>query len=115
MFLYIQDPYGNKIIEKGDKRVSMETEGKSRKCLYCGNYEGYYKKGLHHFESIKQGYCSELKKIVSNKDGCMCWRSSRYRCGLRKRVATRALYEILTQISAIRQIFEESEEERKNL
>lgn len=42
----------------------MSDEVKSKKCLYCGNYEGYYTKGLCHFESIKKGRCQIRDQIV---------------------------------------------------
>ena len=93
----------------------MEEKQKRKKCLYCGNYESYYIKGLRRFESIKKGCCQMLDKIVDNNYGCENWKSSSRRHYLRKRVATRALYEILIDISAIRQILQESQEEGKNL
>lgn len=95
--------------------MNEEKEKKCNRCLYCGNYEGYYKKGLHRFESIKQGLCSKHNKIVSNKDCCEFWRTSSRRFYFRKKVASRALYEILMDISAIRQILEENQDEGENL
>lgn len=92
-----------------------ENEVKSKKCLYCGNYEGYYTKELCHFESIKKGRCQIRDQIVNNNFGCENWRSRFRRVNFRKRVATRALYEILMDISAIRQILQESQNEEKNL
>ena len=92
-----------------------EEKQKSKKCLYCGNYESYYIKGLRRFESIKKGRCKMLDKIVDNNYGCENWKSSSRKYYLRKRVATRALYEIIIDISAIRQILQESQDEGKNL
>ena len=88
-----------------------ENEQKGKKCCYCGNFEGYYTKGLRRYDKTKQGFCSEHHKIVENQDCCECWR----RHLVRNRVASRALYEILMDISAIRQIIQENEEEKKNL
>ncbi len=95
--------------------MSEENEGKSKKCLHCGNYEGYYTKGLCRFESIKKGRCQMLDKIVDYNFSCENWKSSYRRFYFRKKVATRALYEILMDISAIRQILQESEDEGKML
>ncbi|PWM50620.1 MAG: hypothetical protein DBX39_03085 [Bacillota bacterium] len=93
----------------------QEEERKRKKCLYCGNFEGYYTKGLHCFDRTKQGYCREHDKIVNNQDFCEFWKTSRRRYLVRRRAVSRALYEILTEISAIRQIMQECEDEGKNL
>lgn len=90
-------------------------EQKSKKCCYCGNFEGYYTKGLRRYEKSKQGFCSQHRKIVENQDCCECWKKNSKRHSARNRVASRALYEILMDISAIRQIIQENEEENKNL
>ena len=96
-------------------KMSEEKENKCKKCLYCGNYEGYYTKGLRRFESIKKGHCQMSDKIVDHNSGCENWRSSYRKFNFRKRVATRALYEILMDLSTIRQILQESQDEGKNL
>jgi len=90
-------------------------EQKSKKCCYCGNFEGYYTKGLRRYEKSKQGFCSQHRKIVENQNCCECWKKNSKRYSARYRVASRALYEILMDISAIRQIIQENEEENKNL
>ena len=93
----------------------QEEDRKKKECLYCGNFEGYYTKALRCFERTKQGYCRELDKIVNNQDSCEFWKPNRRRYLMRRRAASRALYEILTEISAIRQIMQECEDEGKNL
>ena len=95
--------------------MNKENQTKRKKCMYCSNYEGYYIKGLRHFESIKKGYCSNHCKIVSNNDGCECWKTRARRYYARKRAVSRALYEILMDISAIRQIMLEDKDEGDNL
>ncbi len=95
--------------------MEEETTKKSRKCVYCGHYEGYYTKGLHRFERAKQGFCKQHEKIVENGNTCECWETNRRRFYFRKRVISRALYEMLMDISAIRQIIQEEQEERGNL
>lgn len=87
------------------------TKTKSEKCVYCGRYERYYTKGLYHFNRTKLGFCSRYDKIVGNNDSCDYWESNRRRYCMRKKAASRALYEILTEISAIRQIFHENRED----
>lgn len=95
--------------------MEEETTKKSRKCVYCGHYEGYYTKGWHRFERAKQGFCKQHEKIVENGNTCECWETNRRRFYFRKRVISRALYEMLMDISAIRQIIQEEQEERGNL
>lgn len=95
--------------------MSEENVNKCRKCTYCGNYDRYYVKGLHHFESIRKGYCNKHCKIVANGDSCEYWKTASHKHYLRKRVASRALYEILMDISAIRQILQESQDEEEHL
>ena len=95
--------------------MQEESERKKQKCLYCGNFEGYYTKVLHCFLRTKQGICRQQGEIVNNQGTCEFWKTSRRRYSFRKRAVSRALYEILTEISVIRQIMQESEDEGKNL
>ena len=94
--------------------MSEDNKQKCKMCRYCGNYEGYYIKSLHHFESIKQGYCSQHRNIVAYNYCCDCWKKNTRKIYMRKRVAARALYEILMDISAIRQILQESVDDGEN-
>ena len=95
--------------------MEEEQAKRSKKCVYCGHYEGYYTKGLHHFDRTKQGFCSQFNKIVCNGENCECWKTNNHRFYYRKRAVTRALYEILMDKSAIRQIIQEEQEEKENL
>lgn len=95
--------------------MEEENEKPNKKCAYCGNFDGYYTKGLHRFERTKQGFCSKHNKIVGNNECCECWRTNSKRFFYRKKVASRALFEMMMDLSAIRQIFQESREEEKNL
>ena len=88
-----------------------EKKDKCKKCLYCGNYDAYYTKAATHFESIQKGYCYKLKKVVESGYGCGEWRSACRRYFMRKTVATRALFDILKQLSVLRQILEENVED----
>ena len=95
--------------------MEEEIEKKRKKCIYCGNYSGYYTKGLRHFERTKQGICQQHNKIVDNDNVCENWKTNSRRFWFRKRAVTMALYEILMDISAIRQIYVEEQEEKENL
>lgn len=103
------------IKSKGEKQMNEETEQKKRQCLHCGLYEPYYTKGLYHFESLKKGYCRKHDKIVEYCDGCEKWRTGIHNDEFRKKVALKALCEILMNLSAIRQILQECQEEEKEL
>ncbi len=94
--------------------MEKETETKNNKCVYCGYYAGYYTKGPSRFERTKQGYCSLHYDVVDNGYCCEQWKSNRRRFSFRKKVAARALHEILMNISAIRQILQEDREEEKH-
>lgn len=95
--------------------MQEDTEKKNKNCLRCGNFEKYYTKGLYRFESTKHGICRHYNVIVSSNNTCDFWKNNRYRICLRKRAISRALYEILTNISAIRQIIQENQDEGKNV
>lgn len=92
-----------------------EREKNNKKCLYCGNFEGYYTKGGHRFERTKQGICRQYDKIVNNEDSCEFWKTNRRRLYFCKRAVSRTLYEILIDLSVIHQIMQENEDEGKNL
>lgn len=95
--------------------MEQQTEKKNSKCLYCGNFQAYYTKELHNFERTKQGICNYHNKIVNSEEGCEYWKTNNHRLCLRKRAVTRTLYEILTDLSAIRKIIQENQEEGKNI
>lgn len=95
--------------------MQEDTEKKNKNCLYCGNFEKYYTKGLYRFESTKHGICRHYNVIVSSNNTCAFWKNNSHRIYLSKRAISRALYEILTNISAIRQIIQENQDEGKNL
>ena len=87
---------------------------KCKKCLYCRNYTAYYIKGIHRFDSIKQGYCCQYKQIVAGFDSCEHWENAYHRFCIRKKATLKTLYELLTKLSAIHQILEECRDEGKN-
>ena len=91
--------------------MSEENKPKSKKCQYCGNYEGYYVKGSRQFESLKKGRCCVQDKIVENCDGCEHWRTRGQRSFYRSRDVSKTLYEIVMDLSAIRQILQENQDE----
>ncbi len=90
----------------------MEEE--NRKCFNCGNFGRYYTKEASRFQQTKQGFCSKHAKITDNQDHCEFWRNRNSISSLRKAMATKALKDILTDIAALRQIFEEEREEAKD-
>lgn len=93
--------------------MNKENKSTSKKCLHCGQYDGYYIKGAGNFKSLKMGHCRLRDKLVKCGDGCKHWSTNYHRYQYRKRVATRALYDILMNLSAVRQILQESRDEEK--
>ena len=57
------------------------------------------------------GFCAKHEKIVEKQGTCAFWRSNLFRRKMRKKVAIRALNDILTNLSEIRQILGEDEKE----
>ena len=91
----------------------MEEEGKNKSCARCGNFQRYYIKGLRRFEKSEYGYCKQSRQIVCREGSCECWKSAAKGRAVSKRAASRALSEIFSDISALRQIFEEEAEEER--
>ncbi len=90
----------------------MEEKQKCKECWNCGNYGAYYTKGFCHFDKTKQGSCSKHNEIKEKHDSCVFWRQNSHSDGLRKSVSRRALTDILINLSAIRQILQEEQENK---
>lgn len=61
-----------------------------------------------------QGFCSKRNKVVDGSEKCDCRKTKIRKYNyVRKRAVSRALYEILMDLSAIRQIIQENQEEEK--
>ena len=91
----------------------MEEKQKCKECWNCGNYGAYYTKGFCYFDKTKQGFCSKHNEIKEKHNSCVFWRQDIHFNGLRKAVSRRALTDILINLSAIKQILQE-EQENKN-
>lgn len=91
-----------------------EKNEKCKKCRYCRNYTAYYTKGVRRFDSTRQGFCSLHDRLVNGGDGCEFWNNAYHRFCIRKKATLKTLYDLLTNISAIRQILEECRDEGKN-
>lgn len=90
----------------------MENSTPTKTCETCSRYERYYTKGATKFERTEFGYCIKKQKIVENNP-CEFWNKKINKLSLRRLPATRSLRAILLQLTALRQIFEESAEEEK--
>lgn len=88
----------------------MEEEQRSKKCFQCNNFDAYYTKESRDFRRAKHGFCIKRRCVVQNSETCERW-NTKVRYSYAERTVQRALNEILAQISAIRQIFEEEREE----
>ncbi len=85
---------------------------KRKECWNCGNYNAYYTKGFCCFDKTKQGYCSKRLEIKEKHDRCEFWRQNTHLNGMRKAMAKKALTDILINLSAIRQILQEEQEDK---
>lgn len=88
-----------------------KTENNGRKCVQCRYFYRYYTKGVHRFERTDFGLCRRRQNIVIKNDGCGCWEFNGRRQYLSKRAAKSMLYEILEELSAVRQIMQEFQDE----
>ena len=86
---------------------------KNKACWNCANYGAYYKRGFNQFNKTRVGTCSVKKEIVQCDGICDCWRNTFSLRSIRKERTLKALDEILGDISAIKQILEEENEESK--
>lgn len=86
-------------------------ESKNKACWNCANFTAYYEKGMCRFYKTDRGMCSVKKETLEKHGVCENWRNTYRVRNLRKKCAVRALEEILSDIAAIRQIFEEENEE----
>ena len=84
-----------------------------KECRKCERYQAYYTKGLARFNKEKRGFCRASHAVVENHDCCenWCFRSS---YGSRRKVdMTKALAELIEQLSGIKQILQEENEHEK--
>ena len=86
---------------------------KQKECFACGNYQAYYRKGFCYFDKENFGFCTRHKKIVNKHESCECWRNNCHVRGLRKAICYKKLDEILSNLSEIKQILAEEQEEEK--
>lgn len=84
---------------------------KNKRCLNCGNYQAYYEKCFCEFSRTDKGMCREKREILDKNGICEHWKSKKILRARRKAVALRALNDIISDIKALRQIFQEEKEE----
>lgn len=90
-----------------DKELKVKHE-----CYNCGNLTRYYTKEYTCFKRADCGYCYERGEIKNNHDTCEKWRNGYG--GFSIKIPTqRVLRELLLQLSAIRQILQEEQENAK--
>lgn len=92
----------------------MELKEKSNVCYRCGNFIRYYTKGLYQFSITKYGFCNNKSDIVEGTDYCESWKSGHCRLCTSKKASMKVLSEMLMNITAIRQLLQEVDEEKEN-
>ena len=85
----------------------------NKACWNCGNFGALYKKGYYHFYKTDLGTCSILKEVIDKHGYCERWRNTFHLRSIRKAQTLKALDEILSDITAIKQILEEEKEESR--
>lgn len=80
------------------------------RCYNCGFYTPYYTKGNIKFNKTEEGWCRVKRVRVNRHDTCDRFIGAHYRIKHFSKTATaKALSEILSQLSEIRQIIEEAQ------
>lgn len=87
-----------------------EEKTKCHKCYNCGYYSPYYTKGNVKFNKAEAGWCRTKRTTVNRHETCERRISVSYRIKhYSKTAAKKALVQILSQLSEIRQIIEEAQ------
>lgn len=94
-------------------KMEEKKQEKRKTCSVCGKFTRYYTKGTRRFEPAKFGFCYEQNNIVKSDGGCENQIPNHRRISVHKRAVSRALCDILAQLSAIRQIVCINQEEEK--
>ena len=90
----------------------MDKEYKCKQCYRCYYYNAYYTKGNFKYNKTKIGFCIKKQKEVDNHGTCDRWSlDSNVINSIRKNKSLNKLYELLGQLSEIRQILEETKED----
>lgn len=88
-------------------------ERKNKACWNCKNFGRYYKKGVYRFYKTDEGTCSIKREVVQKNGLCERWRNTCALRSRRKKDTLRILNEIFSDLSAIKQILEEEQEDEK--
>lgn len=83
----------------------------NKECFRCEKFNGYYIKGVSFFQRTKLGYCMEKGIIVENANSCEDWCNNNRRLYISKKASLKVLSELLRDISGIRQILQEAQDE----
>ena len=84
-----------------------------KECWNCLRYQAYYTKCLARFNKEKRGLCSASQAVVENHGCCENWCFRSPYSWRRKVVTTKALAELIEQLSGIKQILQEENEHEK--
>ena len=88
-------------------------ERKNKACWNCGSFCAYYTKGGYKFYKSNKGYCTRKKQIFTNTECCEYWRNNFQLRGRRKQLSLSTLDQLMTDLTAVKQILEEENEECK--
>ncbi len=85
----------------------------NKHCHSCYYFSGYYTRGTSRFVRSDVGYCHRHNRIVENRHDCEKWIVGKRRFIVNKNHSLDFLFKMLDDISGIRQILQETEEELK--
>lgn len=89
-------------------------EGKRGQCYLCRNFQRYYTRGNIKFNRTKFGRCCNKDETVQSSSTCENWRIKTIHRHVSE-YAKLKMNDILHELSAVRQIIEERQEEYEEL
>lgn len=89
-------------------------ENQNARCYRCGHCERFYVQAVKQFDKSDCGWCSVRRTVVNIHDGCDRFRLKPLRGKDRKRIE-RCLNDMLTEMSQLRMLIEECDNDGKQV
>ena len=92
------------------KRRKLTMENGKEKCSTCRHWDRYYTKGVKRYNKTGCGWCCKKQENVTAHESCEEYvKTYHYRTS--KYAIKRCLNDILTEITSIRTVIEDAEDE----
>ena len=91
----------------------MTEHQPKHECGICRHYDPFYTREYTQYKKLKKGYCRKNKQPTDCHGSCEFWQSYCHWQYKIKLSATRTLRDLLLQLSALRQILQEEQNEAR--